>query len=335
MRVLRRLVVVCAVLAALSAASAGAEQAFATPYTLLTTADAAASAPGMVVRGAVMLHPARLAAPRPHEMSALAWDADAELLYAVTDNGLVVHLAPRFADGELVDVAWRASFPLRDAGGTPLSGHLADAEAVVARRAGNGIRGDTELVIAFERVPRLARYDVEGRLLGTERLPRALAEPARYAGDNLQIEALTEHPALGLVMAPERPLRGTDTADVTLYGAAARRWQLPAFDREHGSVVALETMPDGALLLLERRFVKVFFPIRFALSRLELSATGGVADVRRLAVLDNTAGWAVDNFEGIAHHRGRCYFMVSDDNAHLLQHTLLVYFELRDPAPAR
>ncbi|MEQ8663766.1 MAG: esterase-like activity of phytase family protein, partial [Gammaproteobacteria bacterium] len=141
-------------------------------------------------------------------------------------------------------------------------------------------------------------------------------------------------PAHGLVLAPERPLRDSATSTVTLYGAGERRWELAAFDRDHGTVVSLETMPDGALLLLERRFVNLFFPIRFRLSRVELSPDGGAARVQPLGVLDNTAGWALDNFEGVAHHVGDRYFMVSDDNRHPLQHTLLVYFALAALATA-
>ncbi len=301
---------------------------FATPYTLVERPSALATAPGITPRGALMLHPARLPAPHPHEMSGLAWDADGGRLYAVTDNGLLVHLEPRFEHGRLSDLRWLATYALRDERGAPLRGRHADAEGLLARHSGNGIAEDTELVVSFERVPRLARYTVDGRLLGDEPLPAALAGRPAWAGANLQLEALTEHPALGLVMAPERPLRDAPQALVTLYAAPSRQWQLPAFDASAGTVVGLETMSDGALLLLERRYVNLFFPIRFSLRRVELSAVGGTASTRTLAVLDNTAGWSVDNFESVARHGASTYFMISDDNRHPLQHTLLVYFSV-------
>jgi len=308
---------------------------FATPYTLVETPAALGTAPGITLRGALMLHPARLPPPHPHEMSGLAWDADAGRLYAVTDNGLLVHLEAHFQDGWLRDVRWLATYPLRDAGGSPLAGRHADAEGLVARRSGNGIADDTELVVSFERVPRLVRYTVDGRLLGSEPLPAALAGNVAWAGANLQLEALTEHPALGLVMAPERPLRDAPQTLVTLYAAPSRQWQLPAFDASASTVVGLETMSDGALLLLERRYVNLFFPIRFSLRRLELPAAGGSASTRTLAVLDNTAGWSVDNFESVARHGSTTYFMVSDDNRHPLQHTLLIYFGINEGQTAR
>ncbi len=49
--------------------------------------------------------------------------------------------------------------------------------------------------------------------------------------------------------------------------------------------------------------------------------------VTTLAVLDSSQGWSVDNFEGLARHRGLKFFMVSDNNFSALQKTLLVYFE--------
>src|SRR5512143_619940 len=39
-----------------------------------------------------------------HELSGLAWDEDAGLLYAVSDKGLLFHLRPVFSDDRLSDV---------------------------------------------------------------------------------------------------------------------------------------------------------------------------------------------------------------------------------------
>ena len=49
---------------------------------------------------------------------------------------------------------------------------------------------------------------------------------------------------------------------------------------------------------------------------------------REIVRFDSSKGWRLDNFEGLAHYRGRRYFMVSDDNRSPLQKTLLVYFEI-------
>ena len=47
-----------------------------------------------------------------------------------------------------------------------------------------------------------------------------------------------------------------------------------------------------------------------------------------IARFDSSQGWAVDNFEGVAHHIDNRYFIVSDDNANPQQKTLLVYLAL-------
>jgi hypothetical protein len=36
----------------------------------------------------------------------------------------------------------------------------------------------------------------------------------------------------------------------------------------------------------------------------------------------------MDNFEGLAHHEGNRYFMISDDGRNPLQRTILMYFEI-------
>ena len=49
-----------------------------------------------------------------------------------------------------------------------------------------------------------------------------------------------------------------------------------------------------------------------------------------LVTLEPSKGYQIDNFEGIAHHRGARFFLVSDDNDFFLQRTLLLYIELID-----
>ncbi len=52
--------------------------------------------------------------------------------------------------------------------------------------------------------------------------------------------------------------------------------------------------------------------------------------VETAVVLDSGKGHQIDNFEGLARHRGNRFFLVSDDNDLFLQRSLLMYFELLD-----
>jgi len=53
-----------------------------------------------------------------------------------------------------------------------------------------------------------------------------------------------------------------------------------------------------------------------------------VLQTRQLARFDTAQGWLVQNFEGLAHHRGRRFFMVSDDGGESFLQTQLLYFEI-------
>jgi hypothetical protein len=50
-----------------------------------------------------------------------------------------------------------------------------------------------------------------------------------------------------------------------------------------------------------------------------------------VTTLDSDQDLHIDNFEGLARHRGNRFFMVSDDNGVFIQRTLLLYFELVEP----
>jgi len=73
----------------------------------------------------------------------------------------------------------------------------------------------------------------------------------------------------------------------------------------------------------------MFLPMIISLRHTRLTAenAGQRLPVETLAILDSSQAWSVDNFEGLTRHRGRTFFMVSDDNFNALQKTLLVYFE--------
>ncbi|MDX1432825.1 MAG: esterase-like activity of phytase family protein, partial [Gammaproteobacteria bacterium] len=213
-----------------------------------------------------------------------------------------------------------------------------DAEALVARGARNGRRGDTRLVVAFERHPRVAEFDPEGRHLGELELPAVLADPAAYADDNAALESLAEHPELGLLTAPERALAsGASPAPgaaagprVSMHSLAGMRWDYPLHPAPNAALVDLAALPDGRLVSLERGHGMMYLPviITLGLSRPRLENQGAPLAVETLAVLDTSKGWSLDNFEGLAWHEGMRFFLVSDDNFNDLQRTLLVYLEV-------
>jgi hypothetical protein len=271
---------------------------------------------------------------RPHQLSGLAWDADEGVLYALSDDAYVVHLKPYFTDDVLTKVDLQDIFSLHNAAGIKLVDRAADSEGLVALRTRNGLRGDTELVISFEVIPHIEHFQPNGVYLSTTPLPRPLAAPASYMGPNRQLEALTVDRIFGLITAPERPLKSAPNGNISLFSMSGMRWNYIPARRQYSALVGLETTADGDLLILERQFVSLLSPITTLLRRTTLTAApDSLLAVKDIVRFDSSAGWAVDNFEGIARHQDDRYFMVSDDNNNALQKTLLIYFEILDDAP--
>ncbi len=270
-----------------------------------------------------------------NELSGLAWDEDEQLLYALSNRGKLYHLKPEFHEGLLVNVRVIAAFKLRNRYGKKLKKPFRDAEGLALQQGSNGKKGDSRLLISFERKPRVAVFDNNGHELKQLPLPRPLNDTASYESDNHGLEALTVHPQFGVITTPEIPLPATK--GTTLYNLAGKQWAISRFPVPDNAIVGMETMPDGALLLLERSFSSIFSPIVISLHKVQLGdeclqtparKPHKVCQTEPLGIFSSSEGWDIDNFEGLAHHQGNRYFMVSDNNRFWLQRTLLSYFEV-------
>jgi len=252
---------------------------------------------GVRLLGALELRPLRVEGRTVGGLSALAWDEDEGTLYALSDAGWLLHLAPELEDGRLTTARLLGIYPLRDARGRRLRDRDADAEGLVARRARNGRRGDTRLVVSFERRVRIAEFTPRGELLGTRPLPAALRDAARYATPNRALEALADHPALGLLSAPEQPMRGEPEGRVRLFALDGRTWAYPLYPTPNAALVAAEALPDGSLLMLERGHGLFFLPVVIVLriATVPADTPGAELSVHTVAVLDSSEGWSIDN----------------------------------------
>ena len=263
-------------------------------------------------------------------LSGLAWDDDDGVLYALSDLGSVFGLRPVFRNGQLADVDLVSAAPLlRPNSDQKLRHWLADSEGLDITNGRNGRHGDAELIVSFEGdPPRIARYRPDGTFLRDEPLPAALSDTKSYRSANKTLESVCLHPRYGLLTTPERPLRGDPAGRARLYALSGPSWTYP---RPAGGVVALECLPDGDVLLLEREFTPALLRTVVSLHRLRLPASAGAddaADMTLIATLDSRDGLRLDNFEGLARHRGNRFFLVSDDNDVFVQRTLLLYVEI-------
>lgn len=290
---------------------------------------------GIRLLGAVALRHMIIDGQLVAELSGLAWDRDEQILYAVSDGGRLFHLKPAFEAGILRGVAGVAGFALRDENGRRLRGVWADSEGLALENADNGIRGDSVLVVAFERRPRLARYTPRGRFLGELPLPAGLSSVANYASANKSLESVAHHPEFGWLTAPERPMAGDEPGSLHIWNGPGDFWRYPLRAVPNNSLVAMEVLPGGSLLTLERGHGLFYLPVVISLRRFRLPAPNSPAplEVSTAAVFDSSRGWRVDNFEGLTRLDGLRFLLVSDDNENAMQRTLLLQIELVDPEP--
>lgn len=290
---------------------------------------------GIRLLGALRLKPVRIDGQPLRELSGLAWDQDEKLLYAISDGGRLFHFRPRFGGGLLTGLEGRAAYALRDPEGRPLTGVWADSEGLAIENGDNGIPGDTRLVVSFERRPRLVRYSTEGRVLDLIPLPGPLTAVANFASANKSLESVTHHPAFGWLAAPEWPMRGSPSAIIEIWSAAGMSWEYPLREVPNNALVAMEALEDGSLVTLERGHGLLYAPLIISLRRTFPLAPGArrLPGAATAAVFDSSAGWRIDNFEGLARHQGLRFFLVSDDNENAVQATILLYLEIVDTEP--
>ncbi|MGQ0658731.1 MAG: esterase-like activity of phytase family protein, partial [Chromatiales bacterium] len=198
--------------------------------------------------GTVRLRNTPVAGFAASELSGIAWDEDERTLYAVSDAGHVVHLRPHFAGEVLTGTDLLATYPLRDEEGFVLREQFRDAEGLAIRHGDNDKPGDAELVVSFERRPRLAVYRADGTWIRSAPVPEVLHRRKHYAGDNSQLEAVTWTESVGIVVAPQKPLKSAPRNLHGLYDETGRVWTFPAIDPVDSSLVGLETAPDGSVL---------------------------------------------------------------------------------------
>jgi len=269
-------------------------------------------------------------------LSGLRIDADGAALTAVTDQGHWLRARLNHAaDGWLEGVGAATLGRLQGPDGEPLADkRSADAESLAAL-------SDGSLAVAFERRHRIWLYPpgdgpldsppdspLDSPLAGRPRpLPAPPGIDAAPGNSGMEAVAALDDGALLAV------LEGGKTAD----NSAAYLWRSGAWSRlSYAHPVGFRPtgatrLPDGDLLILERRFdILDGVAIRLARVAARDIRPGAALEGREIARLR----WplTLDNMEGIAARRdaaGRTLlYLISDDNFSAAQRTLLLLFEL-------
>ena len=261
------------------------------------------------------------------EFSGLAFNHDEADLILLSDRGFILHADPIFEQGRLIDLKFRAWHALKDANQRRLQGKAKDSEGLAVANARNHQSGDTELLVSFERIPRIVRYTPDGQFIAEVPLHNTFNDSAHYVGKNKALEAITLHPEFKIITGPERPLASAPRDLLSLHTLAGKTWSFrPKISGSYAALVGLTTLPDGRLIALERASSGVFFTFSNALHLITLGEDALKQET--LVLFRHEDGYFNDNFEGISWHEGNRFFMISDNQGIFMKRTLLLYFAI-------
>ena len=256
-------------------------------------------------------------------LSGLDISPDGRRLIAITDRGTwFMGRLTYDSAGQLSGISNTHMQPVIGTDGNPLTGRASTDSESIARLI------DGSLIIGFEQRHRLSRFtapDTPAKPVGS---PQALGTSPRKGG----AEAVTRLWGNELLVLSERLEAGPGIA--AGWVGTDRTWRAVGL-RKTGLFhpVGAATRDDGTVFLLERRFTAIG-GIAARISRVPPGtiAPGGVFEGSELGEL--SAPLVADYFEGIAVRRDApgetLIYIISDDNFHSLQRTLLLIFSLAE-----
>ena len=268
---------------------------------------------------------------RLSQLSGLAWDDDEGILYTLSDKGGLFHLQPQFQDDKLTGVKLLRAFTLREPGtDKPLRGWRIDAEGLDIVNGRNGRKGDAELIVSMERVPQITRYRPDGYAIARLAPPAPINDAGAFRSPNKLLEAVCKDSAHGVLTMPEVPLTNERQGYNRIFSLDGPSWFYPVAPGDR--ITAMECLGDGAVMVLHQNYQNPLTRIVTTLKRARLTSgsSGQTLTPETIVALDNEQGFQIDNFEGLARHKGNRFFMVSDNNDFFAQRSLLMYFELLD-----
>ncbi len=251
---------------------------------------------------------------RVTELSALAYKNN--ILYALSDKGYLYTFTIKIENKRIKSLDLKKATKLKRKNEKVLRKQDRDSEGLVFL--------DNNLLISFEREPRVALFSINGIKIKNKKIHKDLQNIKNYKSKNKALEAVAYNTKQGIITAPEIPLNIEKKAFHRLY-TKNKTYKFKA----SGNITALEFIDDDTIMVLERSFNKKNFHIVISISKVYLrGCKRKVCKSELLATLDSFDGWNIDNFEGLTKIEKNKYLMISDDNDNFLQKTLVVLFEI-------
>lgn len=297
----RRLACLTAVVSVLAAPSVLAQGAAAPRWTVLHSVELARTPVDQLEVG---------------ELSGLAWDADEQVLHAVSDRGRLFSYTLRLdaQRRQIEEVTARHGVLLRPKDG---SERKYNAEGLDVVDGANGKKGDSRLLVALENGPRLIWVSPDGVEQGEAQLPALLADPKSYPKGNNRLESVSNLADVGIVTAPQRVLRDQPDDVATVYSLSGQRWHFAVQPKT--AIKAIEQGPAGQMVVLERHGGgKRSVPALRLIDPKACAVTTAASETAREAfcqapAVELDALEIGDNYEGLARLADDRYLMVSDN----------------------
>lgn len=265
--------------------------------------------------------------------SGIAIERDGHGLIAVSDAGLWMTARLAYKDGRPVGFEAARLGPLKALNGKPLRRERdRDAEAVELI---SGSINKGRLLIGFEQNHRIGHFDLEP---GGVSAPHSYIRPDRSRGTMSALkgfEAVTvlrkgRYRGAILAIAERKHDNNGDHTGWLWTGRKAHSFSLA--DIGGYDITGAAVLPDGDLILLERRF-NWLEGVKMRLRRIHIGDLRPGARIEGEVLLAATMGQNIDNMEGIAIHQdpggAAIITLISDDNFNRsFQRTLLLQFRL-------
>lgn len=277
----------------------------------------------LIYRGGLLLQSRD---PRFGGFSGLMVSEDGLQLTAVSDEGHWFTASLEYDEtGRLAGLRSGHLERLMDHHGRPLTRKgRADAESLAENPQGG-------LIVGLEQHHNILAYgpfpDGYGKAQARLPLPEAY-QPRDYNSGMEAMARLADGRLLALVEQGEDSER---TPGYLWDGAAWTRFDLRAGDSF--MTTGATRLPNGDILILERRFNLIFGPaMRLRRIAAESIRAGAIVEAKELVRL--APPLAIDNMEGVSARRGNrgetLIYLISDNNFNLLQRNLLLLFELKE-----
>jgi len=255
------------------------------------------------------------------EISDLSYDKKNHRLYMIGDKGFFYVFSATFKE-KIKNLKYINAFKIREKKGQK---KYFDSE-------GLALNNKNELLVSFERKPRISKLSRDGLIVKEYKIPRKLKSKKIYKNSNSMFEALAFHPRYGILTVAEYPIKKRKNTQQTIYALNGKEWHFKAEAYKNSAVTAIEVMEDNNILVLERSYSGITQPFIVTLKKVFINKCNKKQKCKSevLASFNSFEGWGINNFEGLAKVGKNRFLMVSDNNNRSFLDTVLIYFEVNE-----